>query len=263
MGLLDGKKALIFGVANDHSIAWGIAKAFHAHGATVGFSSISELLERRVKPLAQSIGATFAEPCDVQKDDDIAVVFEKWKERHGTLDILVHSLAFANREDLATGFVNTSRDGFKLALDISAYSLVALTHAAKPLMHAGSNVMAMTYYGSEKVMPHYNVMGVAKAALEACVRYLAYDLGPEGIRVNAISAGPIRTLAAAGVAGFKSMHSMFKEVAPTRKAITIDDVGNAAVWLCSDLAAATTGQMLFVDGGANILAIAAPDETGK
>lgn len=262
MGLLDGKKALIFGVANDHSIAWGIAKALHSQGATVGFSSISELLERRVKPLAQSIGATFAEPCDVQKDEDIAAVFEKWQAQNGTLDILVHSLAFANREDLATEFVNTSRDGFKLALDISAYSLVALTKAARPLMHAGSNVLAMTYYGSEKVMPHYNVMGVAKAALEACVRYLAYDLGPQGIRVNAISAGPIRTLAASGVAGFRTMHSKFKEVAPLRRPITIDDVGNAAVWLCSDWAAATTGEVVFVDGGVNVLAIAAPDETG-
>lgn len=262
MGLLDGKKALIFGVANDHSIAWGIAKALHSQGATVGFSSISELLERRVKPLAQSIGATFAEPCDVQKDEDIAAVFEKWQAQYGTLDILVHSLAFANREDLATEFVNTSRDGFKLALDISAYSLVALTKAARPLMHAGSNVLAMTYYGSEKVMPHYNVMGVAKAALEACVRYLAYDLGPQGIRVNAISAGPIRTLAASGVAGFRTMHSKFKEVAPLRRPITIDDVGNTAVWLCSDWAAATTGEVVFVDGGVNVLAIAAPDETG-
>ena len=262
MGLLDGKKALIFGVANDHSIAWGIAKALHAQGATVGFSSISELLERRVKPLAQSIGATFAEPCDVQKDEDIVAVFEKWQAQYGTLDILVHSLAFANREDLATEFVNTSRDGFKLALDISAYSLVALTKAARPLMHAGSNVMAMTYYGSEKVMPHYNVMGVAKAALEACVRYLAYDLGPQGIRVNAISAGPIRTLAASGVAGFRTMYSKFKEVAPLRRPITIDDVGNTAVWLCSDWAAATTGEVVFVDGGVNVLAIAAPDETG-
>jgi enoyl-[acyl-carrier protein] reductase I len=262
MGLLDGKKALIFGVANDHSIAWGIARALHAQGATVGFSSISELLERRVKPLAQTIGATFAEPCDVQKDEDIATVFEKWQAQYGTLDILVHSLAFANREDLATEFINTSRDGFKLALDISAYSLVALTKAARPLMHAGSNVLAMTYYGSEKVMPHYNVMGVAKAALEACVRYLAYDLGPQGIRVNAISAGPIRTLAASGVAGFRTMHSKFKEVAPLRRPITIDDVGNTAVWLCSDWAAATTGEVVFVDGGVNVLAIAAPDETG-
>ncbi len=260
MGLLDGKKALVFGVANDHSIAWGVAKALHAQGAIVGFSSIAELLDRRVKLLAQSIGATFAEPCNVQNDDDIIHVFEKWKEQYGTLDVLVHSLAFANREDLGTSFVNTSRSGFQLALDISAYSLIALTRAALPLMRPGSNVLTMTYYGSEKVAPHYNVMGVAKAALEANVRYLAWDLGAQGIRVNAISAGPIRTLAAAGVAGFKTMHSKFKEVAPLRRSITIEDVGNAAVWLCSDLASATTGEVLFVDGGVNILALAAPDE---
>ncbi len=260
MGLLDGKRALVFGVANDHSIAWGIAQAFHEQGAMVGFSSITELLERRVKPLAQSIGSTFAEPCNVQNDDDIIAVFQKWKEQYGALDILVHSLAFANREDLGTSFVNTSRNGFQLALDISAYSLIALTRGALPLMHPGSNVLAMTYYGSEKVAPHYNVMGVAKAALEANVRYLAWDLGPQGIRVNAISAGPIRTLAAAGVAGFKTMHSKFKEVAPLRRSITIEDVGKAAIWLCSDWASATTGEVLFVDGGVNILALAGSDE---
>jgi enoyl-[acyl-carrier protein] reductase I len=261
MGLLDGKQALIFGVANDHSIAWGIAQALHAQGATVGFSSVADLLERRVKPLAASIGATFAEPADVQKDEEIAAVFEKWQARYGTLDILVHSLAFANREDLATDFVNTSRDGFKLALDISAYSLVALARAARPLMNPGASVLTMTYYGSEKVMPHYNVMGVAKAALEACVRYLAYDLGPQGIRVNAISAGPIRTLAAAGIAGFRTMHSKFKAMTPIRRSITTEDVGNAAVWLCSDMASAVTGEIVFVDGGANVIAISGPDDT--
>jgi enoyl-[acyl-carrier protein] reductase I len=260
MGLLDGKQALIFGVANDHSIAWGIAKALHAQGATVGFSSIAELLDRRVKPLAQSIGATFAEPADVQKDEEVAAVFDKWQKQYGTLDILIHSLAFANRDDLSNNFVNTSRDGFKLALEISAYSLVSLTRAALPLMHAGSNVLTMTYYGSEKVMPHYNVMGVAKAALEACVRYLAYDLGSQGIRVNAISAGPIRTLAASGIAGFRAMHSKFKEATPLRRSIEIEDVGNTAVWLCSDLASAVTGETIFVDGGANIMAVAVPDE---
>lgn len=260
MGLLDGKQALIFGVANDHSIAWGIAKALHAQGATVGFSSIADLLERRVKPLAASIGATFAEAADVQKDEEIAAVFEKWQARYGALDILVHSLAFANREDLTTDFINTSRDGFKMALDISAYSLVALTRAARPLMNPGASVLTMTYYGSEKVMPHYNVMGVAKAALEACVRYLAYDLGPQGIRVNAISAGPIRTLAAAGIAGFRTMHSKFKAVTPLRRSITTEDVGNTAVWLCSDMASAVTGEIVFVDGGANVVAIAGPED---
>jgi enoyl-[acyl-carrier protein] reductase I len=260
MGLLDGKKALVFGVANDHSIAWGIAKALHEQGAMVGFSSIAELAERRVKPLAASIGSTFVEPCDVQNDDEIAAVFEKWKAQYGTLDILVHSLAFAGREALTGQFVNTTRDQFQLALDISAYSFVALTHAALPLLNPGASVIAMTYYASEKYVPSYNVMAVAKAALETCARYLAVELGPQGIRVNCISAGPIRTLAAAGVAGFKTMHGKFKDVAPLRRPITIEDVGNAAVWLCSDLASATTGEVLFVDGGVNALAIAAPDE---
>ncbi len=262
MGLLDGKKALIFGVANDHSIAWGIARALHGQGATVGFSSIAELTERRVRPLAHSIGSSFVEPCNVQNDDEIEGVFAKWKEQYGTLDILVHSLAFAGRDALSGQFVNTSRENFHLALDISAYSLVALTRAALPVLHPGSNVLTLTYYASEKFVPHYNIMAIAKAALEACVRYLAVDLGPQGVRVNAISAGPIRTLAASGVAGFRVMHSKFKEVAPLRRSITIEDVGKAAVWLCSDLASATTGEVLFVDGGMNVLAIAALDEDG-
>ena len=190
MGLLDGKKALVFGVANDHSIAWGISKALYAQGALVGFSSIAELAERRVKPLAASIGSTFVEPCNVQNDDEIVAVFEKWKEQHGTLDILVHSLAFAGREALTGQFVNTTRDQFQLALDISAYSLVAVTRAALPVLNPGSSVLAMTYYASEKYVPSYNVMAVAKAALETCARYLAVELGPRGIRVNCISAGP-------------------------------------------------------------------------
>ncbi len=259
MGLLDGKKALIFGVANDHSIAWGVAKALREQGATVGFSSIAEM-ERRVRPLAESIGATFFEPANVQNDAEVAAVFDKWKEQYGPLDILIHSLAFANREDLASSFINTSREGFKTALDISAYSLVSLTRAALPLLHPGSSVLTMTYYGSVKVMPHYNVMGVAKAALESCVRYLAYDLGPQGIRVNAISAGPIRTLSASGVAGFRSMERKFKDITPLRRSIEIEDVGNTAVWLCSDLSTAVTGDTIFVDGGANIMAFAVPDE---
>ncbi len=263
MGLLDGKKALIFGVANDHSIAWGIARAFQQQGATVGFSSIAELAERRVKPLAESIGSTFVEPCNVQNDDEIEAVFAKWKEQYGTLDILVHSLAFAGRDALSGQFVNTSRENFHLALDISVYSLVVLTRAALPLMHAGSNVLTLTYYASEKFVPTYNIMAIAKAALEACVRYLAVEIGPQSIRVNAISAGPVRTLAAAGVAGFKTMHSKFREVAPLRRPITPEDVGNAAIWLCSDFASATTGEVLFVDGGVNVLAIAAPEEDSQ
>ena len=255
MGLLDGKNALVFGVANDHSIAWGIAKAFHDEGAVVGFSSIESLIARRDKPLADSIGSTFVEPADVQSDDDIARVFERYAASHDRLDILVHALAFAKREDLAGGFVDTSRDGFALALDVSAYSLVALTRAARPLLRPGSSVMTLTYYGSEKVTANYNVMGVAKAALEASVRYLASDVGPEGVRVNAISAGPIRTLAASGIAGFKKMYGQFDEVAPLRRNISIEDVGRTAVYLGSDLSSAVTGEVIYVDAGFSIMAV--------
>src|ERR671915_148896 len=224
MGLLEGKNALVFGVANDHSIAWGIARALHAEGATVGFSSVEALLERRVRPLAQSIGSTFVEPCDVQSDEQIARVFQLWKETHGDLDILVHALAFAKREDLDGRFADTSRDGFALALDVSAYSLVALARAAEELMPNGGSIMTLSYYGAEKVVANYNVMGVAKAALEASVRYLANDLGPKNIRVNAISAGPIRTLAAQGVANFRKMYGMFPDITPLKRNMTLEDV---------------------------------------
>ena len=255
MGLLEGKNALIFGVANDHSIAWGIARAFQEEGATLGFSSVESLIERRVRPLAASIGSTFVEPCDVQDDAQIGAVFEKWRAAHGTLDILVHALAFAKREDLEGGFVDTSRDGFALALDVSAYSLVALTRAARPLLHPGSSIITLTYYGAEKVVANYNVMGVAKAALEASVRYLAADLGPDGVRVNAISAGPVRTLAAAGIAGFKRMYGSFAETAPLRANISPEDVGRTALYLGSDLSSAVTGEVIYVDGGFNVMGV--------
>ncbi|HXX61643.1 MAG TPA: enoyl-ACP reductase [Candidatus Sulfotelmatobacter sp.] len=255
MGLLEGRKALIFGVANDHSIAWGIARALHAEGALVGFSSMEGLLERRVRPLAQTLGADFVEPCDVQDDAQVAAVFERWRARHGSLDILVHALAFARREDLEGSFVDTSREGFTTALDVSAYSLVALSRAALPLMSDGGAVLTLSYYGAEKVVANYNVMGVAKAALEASVRYLAADLGPRGIRVNAISAGPVRTLAASGIAGFKDLYGTFRDVAPLRANITPEDVGRAAVYLCSDLAGAVTGEVHYVDGGFNVLGV--------
>ena len=255
MGLLEGKKALIFGVANDHSIAWGIARAFHAQGATVGFSSIASLIERRVQPLAESIGATFVEACDVQDDAQVAHVFERWQATYGDLDILVHALAFARREDLDGTFVDTSREGFALALDISAYSLVAATRGALPLMRNGGSILTLTYYGAEKVVANYNVMGVAKAALEASVRYLAADLGPRGIRVNAISAGPIRTLSASGISGFKGMYGEFRDVAPLRRNVDIDDVAAAAVYLSSDMAAAVTGEVHYVDAGFNVLGV--------
>jgi len=255
MGLVDGKKALIFGVANDHSIAWGIARALHAEGAEVGFSSVESLIDKRVRPLAQSIGSTFVEPCDVQVESDITRVFERWGATHDRLDILVHALAFAKREELAGRFVDTSQEGFALALDVSAYSLVALSRAALPHLRRGSSIMTLTYYGAEKVVANYNVMGVAKAALEASVRYLAADLGPEGIRVNAISAGPIRTLAAAGISGFKKMYVEFADVAPLRANITPEDVGRTALYLASDLSSAVTGEVIYVDGGFSVMGV--------
>jgi enoyl-[acyl-carrier protein] reductase I len=259
MGLLDGRNALVFGVANDHSLAWGIARAFHDEGAEVGFSSVESLIEKRVRPLADSIGSTFVEPCDVGDDAQIARVFDRWAETHDGLDILVHALAFAKREELDGAFVDTSREGFALALDISAYSLIGLARAARPLLRRGSSILTLTYYGSEKVVANYNVMGVAKAALEASVRYLASDFGPDGIRVNAISAGPVRTLAAAGIAGFKGMYRGFSEIAPLRANITPDDVGRTAVYLASDLASAVTGEVLYVDGGFNIVGVPTGD----
>ena len=259
MGLLDGKNALIFGVANDHSIAWGIAQALHEAGAEIGFSSVEGLLDKRVRPLAESIGSTFVEPCDVQSDAEIARVFARWGETHDRLDVLVHALAFAKREDLSGAFVDTSRDGFALALDVSAYSLVALAREAKPLLRPGSSILTLTYYGAKKVVANYNVMGVAKAALEASVRYLAADLGPAGVRVNAISAGPVRTLAATGIAGFKRMYGSFAEVAPLRANITIEDVGRSALFLASDLSSAVTGEVLYVDGGFNIMGVPVGD----
>jgi len=254
-GLLSGRRALIFGVANDHSIAWGIARALNAAGAEVGFSSIESLIEKRVQPLADSIGSKFVEPCDVKNDADIDRVFGRWEREQGRLDILVHALAFARREELDGRFVDTSRGGFALALDVSAYSLVALGRAGAPLMTDGGSIMTLSYYGAEKVVANYNVMGVAKAALEASVRYMAADLGPDGIRVNAISAGPIRTLAASGVSGFKTMYGKFRDVAPMRRNVTIDDVGATAVFLASDLSAGVTGETLYVDAGFNVLGV--------
>jgi enoyl-[acyl-carrier protein] reductase I len=255
MKLLEGKTALIFGIANDHSIAWGIAQAMHTHGARLAFSYSNRDLERRVRPLAEKVNTTFVELCDVGKDEDIESVFAKAREELGVLDILVHSIAFANREELTGSFYETSRNGFRVAMDISVYSFLALARAAFPLMTSGGSMLTLTYYGSEKVMPNYNVMGVAKAALEATTRYLAADLGPRGIRVNAISAGPIRTLSAAGVSGFKHMYRHFAEIAPLQRNITIDDIGSAAVWLASDLARSITGEVLFVDAGYNIIGV--------
>ena len=255
MGLLEGKNALIFGLANDKSIAWGITQAFHREGANLGISYAGEMLERRVKPLAEKVGCQWVEECDVSKDDQVAAVAEKATQHFGKIDVLVHSIAFAGRDELSRPYYQTSREGFRNALDISVFSFVALTNAFLPLLNPGASIMCLTYYGSVKVAPHYNVMGVAKAALESSTRYLAYDLGPQKIRVNAISAGPIRTLAAAGVGGFRDMYKHFADMAPMRENVTIDDVGNAAVFLASDLSARITGEVLYVDAGFNTIGV--------
>jgi enoyl-[acyl-carrier protein] reductase I len=255
MSLLEGKTALVFGVANQRSIAWGITQALHEHGAVLGLSYAGEVLERRVQPLAESIGCTFVEPCDVSQDDQIQAVVSQAKKAFGQIDILVHAIAFANRDELIGPYYNTSREGFHLAMDISVYSFTALAQAFQPLLRPGGALITLTHHGAAKAFPHYNVMGIAKAALEASVRYMANDFGPQGIRVNAISAGPIRTLAAAGVSGFKDMYRNFAEIAPLRQNVTIEDVGNAAVYLCSDLSARVTGEVHYVDAGYNILGV--------
>jgi enoyl-[acyl-carrier protein] reductase I len=255
MGLLDGKNALVFGLANDKSIAWGITQAFHREGANLGISYAGEMLEKRVKPLAEKVGCRWVEECDVTKDDQIAATAEKAAQHFGKIDVMVHSIAFAGKDELSKPYYQTSREGFRNALDISVFSFVALTNAFVPFMNAGGSILCLTYYGSVKVAPNYNVMGVAKAALESSTRYLAYDLGPHKIRVNAISAGPIRTLAAAGVAGFRDMYKHFADAAPLRENVTIDDVGNAAVFLASDLSARITGEVLYVDSGFNIVGV--------
>jgi enoyl-[acyl-carrier protein] reductase I len=255
MSTMTGKRAAIFGVANDHSIAWAIAQRLHAEGAELALTYPNESIEKRVRPLAESIGVDLVLPCDVTDDAQIEAVFSVLAERWSDgLDAVVHSLAFAGREDLKGRFVETSRQGFHLALDVSAYSLVAMARAAEPLLIARrGSLVTMTYFGAEKVIPHYNVMGVAKAALETCVRYLAFDLGPTGVRVNAISAGPLRTLSSAGITGFKSMLHYHEERAPLRRNVTAEEVAAAALYLCSDAAAGVTGEVLHVDGGYNVM----------
>jgi len=253
VGLLDGKTALVVGVANKSSIAWGIARALHDEGARLGFSYAAPGLERRVRPLAESAGAELIEECDATDDAAMDRLFERVGQAFGSLDVLVHAIAFAPREELTGRFVDTSREGFQRALDVSAYSLVALARRAAPLMPAGGAILTLTAHGSVAVLPHYNVMGVAKAALEACVRYLADDLGPRGIRVNALSPGAVKTLAATAVPGFRSAYRHNEKVTPLRTNVTQDDVGRAALWLCSDWARAVTGEIVYVDAGYHIL----------
>ncbi len=254
--LLSGKKAVIFGVANDKSIAWAIARLFHEQGAELAITYAGEALEKRVRPLAESIGAAAILPCNVTSDEEISVVFSELGTLWDGIDIVIHAVAFANKDELKGSILNTTREGFALAMDISVYSFLAIMKEAQPLM-AGRNGSALTlsYYGAMKVFPSYNVMGVAKAALESSVRYLSEAVGPEGIRVNAISAGPVRTLAAAGVNGFHTILNHVESKAPLRRTITQEDVANAALYLCSDMAGGVSGEIHYVDGGYNIIGL--------
>lgn len=252
-GMMEGKRAMVFGLANKRSIAWGISEALHQQGARLGFNYLGETLEKRVRPLAEEVDADIVVPCDVTDDQQVSRVFEEIEKTWGGLDVLVHSVAWANKDDLGGRFSDTTRDGYLKALEISAYSLVHLAREARPLMKDGGSIVTMTYYGSEKVVPNYNIMGVAKATLEASVRYLADDLGTDGIRVNAVSAGPIKTLAAAGVKDFRKLMSIVEEKAPLRRNVTQEEVGQTALFLVSDMAAAITGEVVHVDSGYNIL----------
>ncbi|WP_408033919.1 enoyl-ACP reductase FabI [Thermotomaculum hydrothermale] len=250
---LKGKKALIFGVANKRSIAYGIASQLKKAGCELAFTYAGEALKKRVIPISEELEGKFCVQCDVTKDDDIKAVAEKVSKEWGKFDYLVHSVAFAPQDELKNKFIETTREGFKTALDISAYSLIALAREFSPLMNEGGSIVTMTYHGSTKVIKNYNIMGVAKAALECSVRYLAVDLGERGIRINAISAGPIKTLAAAGVAGFRDILHVIEERSPLHRNVTIEDVGNTAVFLLSDAARGITGEIVYVDSGYNIL----------
>ena len=251
--LLQGKKAVIFGIANDKSIAWAIARTFSEQGADLAVTFAGEALEKRVRPLAESINAAAILPCNVTSDEDISAVFSELAKVWDGVDIIVHSVAFANKEELKGTIVGTSREGFATAMDISVYSFLGIMKAALPMMQGrAASALTLSYYGAMKVFPNYNVMGVAKAALEASVRYLADAVGPEGIRVNAISAGPIKTLAASGVNGFSQILRSVEERAPMRRTITQEDVARSALYLCSDLASGVTGEIHYVDGGFNI-----------
>ena len=254
MGLLTGKFGIVFGVANKRSIAWAIAQAWAREGATLAFTYQGERLKDNVEELAGTFGPdTLILPCDVTRDADIDAVFAQVGAKFGRLDLLLHSVAYAPREALEGDFLNTSRDAFKVAHDVSAYSLIALARGAAPLMTNGGSIVAMSYYGAEKVIPHYNVMGVAKAALEASTRYLAYSLGPKKVRVNCISAGPMNTLAARGIAGFGDMLKHYAAHSPLKRNVLPDELGATGAFLASDGAAAITGQVLYVDAGYQIM----------
>ncbi|GLK74733.1 enoyl-ACP reductase FabI [Ancylobacter dichloromethanicus] len=257
--LMQGKRGLIMGVANDHSIAWGIARTLAAQGAELAFTYQGEALGRRVKPLAQSLGSDTLLACDVEDLASVDAVFAALKEKWGTLDFLVHAIGFSDKNELKGRYADTTRANFTRTMVISCFSFTELARRAAPLMTEGGALVTLTYGGSTRVMPNYNVMGVAKAALEASVRYLAADYGPQGVRVNAISAGPIRTLAGAGIADARLMFNYQKRNAPLRRTVSIDEVGGAALYLLSDMSSGVTGEVHFVDSGYNIISMPHPD----
>lgn len=263
MGFLTGKRALIVGVATDRSIAWGIAQAMHREGAELAFTYQNDRLKERVQPLAESLGSRLTVPLDVESDEQIERAFKTLASHWQHLDILVHAVAYAPREALSGGFIDsTTRESFRIAHEISSYSFTALARAVRPLMQGRAGaLLTLSYLGAIRSIPSYNVMGLAKASLEANVRFLAADLGPLGIRVNGLSAGPIKTLAAAGIAGFRKMLGRVAEVAPLRRNVSLEDVGNAAAFLCSDLAAGITGEILYVDSGFNSVGMSFPQES--
>ncbi len=250
---LEGRTAVVFGVANKRSIAWSIAQGLHAAGAKLAITYQNARLEQEAKDLILSLPGAEAFMCDVSNDSEIDGLFVQLKERYGTLNVLVHSVAFAPPDELKNDFVNTTREGFRIAHDVSVYSLIAVSRAAAPLMTDGGSIITMTYYGAEKVVPHYNVMGVAKAALECTVRYLAQDLGRRKIRVNAISAGPIKTLAARGISGLGEMMKSHAERAPLQRNVDVAEVGSTGVFLASDASSGITGEVIYVDCGYNIM----------
>ena len=261
--LMTGKKGLIMGIANDRSIAWGIARALHAHGATMGFTYQGEALEKRIRPLANEVGVSLVEPCDVTNGGSMDALFEKVAREWGTIDFLVHAIAFSDKDQLKGRYVDTTLDNFTMTMNISCYSFTALAQRAARLMPNGGSMVTLTYYGAERVIPHYNVMGVAKAALEASVRYLAADLGGQNIRVNAISAGPIRTLAASGIGDFRYILKWNEYNSPLKRNITIDDVGGSALYLVSDLGSGVTGETHHVDAGYHTVGMMATDAAPK
>jgi enoyl-[acyl-carrier protein] reductase I len=258
-GLMEGKRGLIMGLANDKSLAWGIAKRLAEHGAQLAFSYQGEALEKRVRPLAESLGSDFLIDCDVSDMDALDKAFDELKSRWDTLDFIVHAIGFSDKSQLRGRYYDTTLDNFLLTMNVSAFSLVAVTKRAKPMMSSGGSILTLTYYGAEKVVPHYNVMGVAKAALETSVKYLANDLGPDNIRVNAISAGPIQTLAARGIGDFNYILKWNQLNAPLRRNVTIEDVGGGALYLLSDLASGVTGEIHHVDAGYNLVGMKQED----